>query len=171
MTATHLHRSTSKSARRARPGREESQVSTLFGRRPTSVEVLREPTETVISAGTIVTGALRSSDGVRVDGRVEGPVQSEAAIVVGPDGVINGDVIAVNVHIAGTVHGRVRAEYRLELAATGELHGDVEVARLAIQDGALFLGQVIMREPPGGVEEEEEPFEEPDQRRGTGTKD
>ena len=133
-------------------------MSTLFGRRPASVEVLREPTETVISAGTTITGAVRSAEGVRVDGRVEGPVQSEATVIVGPDGVVEGDILAVNVHIAGTVHGRVQAEYRLEIAASGELHGDVEVARLAIQDGALFLGQVLMREPAGD-EAEDEPDE------------
>lgn len=140
-------------ANRAMPTREESRVSTLFGRRPTSVEVLREPTETVISAGTTISGAVRSSDGVRVDGRVDGPVHSEATVIIGPDGVVEGDILAINCHIAGTVHGRVQVEYRLELAASGELHGDVEVARLAIQDGALFLGQVLMREPASDEEE------------------
>ena len=33
-------------------------LSDRFGRRPASVEVLREPTETVISAGTTITGAV-----------------------------------------------------------------------------------------------------------------
>ena len=119
----------------------------MFGRRPTSGEVGREPTETVISAGTTVNGPLRSADGIRVDGRVDGPVQSEATVIVGPDGVVQGDIIAVNAHIAGSVHGQVRVEYRLEIAATGQLYGDIEVARLAIQDGAIFRGQVLMREP------------------------
>lgn len=121
----------------------------VFGRRPTSGEVAREPTETVISGGTTISGALRSADGIRVDGRVEGPIESEATVIVGPDGVVEGDISAVNAHIAGAVHGQVRVEYRLEIAASGELYGDVEVARLAIQDGAIFRGQVLMREPAG----------------------
>lgn len=129
-------------------------MGALF-RRTMSGDLAREQTETVISAGTTIDGGVRSAESVRVDGRVEGAVQSEATVVVGPDGVVQGDIVAVNVHIAGSVTGQVQAEYRLEIAATGELFGDVEVARLAIQDGAVFRGQVLMREPPQDDEEPE----------------
>jgi cytoskeletal protein CcmA (bactofilin family) len=122
-------------------------VSALFKRWPSSGELSREPTETTISAGTSVAGTLRSADSIRIDGRVNGPVHAEGTVIVGQDGIVQGDITAVNVHIAGTVHGQVRVEYRLEIAENGELYGDVEVARLAIQDGAIFRGQVLMREP------------------------
>ena len=128
----------------------------MFGRRPGSGEIAREPTETVISAGTTVTGALRAADGIRVDGRVEGPIHSDATVIVGSDGVVAGDITAVNAHIAGSVRGDVRVEYRLEIAATGELYGDVQMARLAIQDGAVFQGQVLMRDPTPDDDDEDE---------------
>jgi cytoskeletal protein CcmA (bactofilin family) len=129
-------------------------MSALFGRRLNGGEVAHEPTETVISGGTAIVGPVRSSDGIRVDGRVDGPVHSEAAVIVGADGIVHGDITALSAHIAGAVHGQVRVEYRLEIAATGELFGDVEVARLAIQDGAIFRGQVLMREPNGNDDNE-----------------
>jgi cytoskeletal protein CcmA (bactofilin family) len=136
---------------------EEQRMSALFKRWPPTGELSREPTETTISAGTTVSGALRSADSVRIDGRVDGPVQSEGTVIVGPEGVVQGDISAVNVHIAGTVHGQVQVEYRLEIAEHGELYGDVEVARLAIQDGAIFRGQVLMREPRAEEEDGEPP--------------
>jgi cytoskeletal protein CcmA (bactofilin family) len=128
-------------------------MSALFKRWPPSGDLSREAAETTISAGTTVGGPVRTSDSIRVDGRIEGAVHAEATVIVGPDGVISGDVTAANVHVAGAVHGRVRATYRLEIADGGELHGDVDVARLAIQDGALFRGQVLMRDS----DEEPEP--------------
>ncbi|MCC6626401.1 MAG: polymer-forming cytoskeletal protein [Chloroflexi bacterium] len=127
-------------------------MSALFKRWPPSGDLAREATETIISASTTVAGAVRTGDSIRVDGRVEGPVRAEGTVIVGPDGIIDGDVSAANVHIAGAVHGQVRATFRLELAEGGELYGDVEVARLAIQDGAVFRGQVVMREPDGDTE-------------------
>lgn len=129
-------------------------MSALFKRWPPGGELAREVTETVISAGTTVSGAVRTADSIRVDGRVDGPVQSEGTVIVGPDGVVQGDITGVNVHIAGAVHGQVRAEYRLEIADHAELYGDVEVARLAIQDGAIFRGQVLMRDPEPADDEE-----------------
>jgi cytoskeletal protein CcmA (bactofilin family) len=127
-------------------------MSALFKRWPPSGDLAREATETIISASTTVVGAVRTGDSIRVDGRVEGPVRAEGTVIVGPDGIIEGDVTAANVHVAGAVHGQVRAIFRLEIAEDGELYGDVEVARLAIQDGAVFRGLVVMREPDADTE-------------------
>jgi cytoskeletal protein CcmA (bactofilin family) len=127
-------------------------MSALFKRWPPSGDLAREATETIISASTTVGGAVRTGGSIRVDGRIDGPLVAEGTVIVGPDGIIAGDVTAANVHIAGAVHGHVRATYRLEIAEGGELIGDVEVERLAIQDGAVFRGQVLMREPVDGDE-------------------
>jgi cytoskeletal protein CcmA (bactofilin family) len=103
--------------------------------------------QTVISANTIVGGGLRSAFSIRIDGQVLGSVDSQGTVIVGPDGTVDGDITASNAHIAGRVRGQARVGDLLEIAATGQLFGDVDVARLAIQDGALFRGQVLMRDP------------------------
>jgi cytoskeletal protein CcmA (bactofilin family) len=122
-------------------------MSALFKRRVAGGDLLREPTETIISANTIVGGGLRSAYSIRIDGQVLGSVHAEGTVIVGPDGTVDGDITAYSAHIAGRVRGQTRVGDLLEIAATGQLFGDVDVARLAIQDGALFRGQVLMRDP------------------------
>ena len=62
---------------------------------------------TVIGAGTVVEGTLKSAMSARIDGTVNGDVTSEGTIVVATDGVVNGNITAVDVKISGTVKGNI----------------------------------------------------------------
>ena len=72
--------------------------------------------ETVIGKGTTSVGSLKSENGIRIDGRLEGDVESES-VSIGETGQVDGTVTGENVHIAGVIHGDVSAT-NLELTAT-----------------------------------------------------
>lgn len=57
---------------------------------------------------------------------------------------MNASLNGSDVSIRGHVSGMVTARKRLVVARSGSLTGDVRVARLVIQDGASFSGNVSM---------------------------
>jgi cytoskeletal protein CcmA (bactofilin family) len=91
-------------------------------------------------------GQLYVEGDLRVVGTVEGALE-----VTG----------SVEIDEGGTVTGPVTARDRLIVGRAGSLKGDVRVARLVIQDGATFSGNVSMGKapapPPKAVETTLEP--------------
>jgi cytoskeletal protein CcmA (bactofilin family) len=77
-------------------------------------------------------GQLYIEGDLRVVGTVEGALE-----VTG----------SVEIDEGGTVTGPVTARDRLVVGRAGSLKGDVRVARLVIQDGATFSGNVSMGKP------------------------
>ena len=99
---------------------------------------------TRIAPGTRVSGAIGGATELLVEGEVEGEIRVEAAVVVGPGGVVRGPIAAPVVRIAGRVFGDVRGGDRVEVAAGGTLEGDIAAPRIAIAEGAFFKGNVEM---------------------------
>lgn len=103
---------------------------------------------TVIGAGTLIKGELRSKGTVRIEGEVEGRILSEDSIVVQDSGKVKADMIAGQIIISGEVQGNVFAHDRLEITAQGRLVGDITAPRVSIAEGVLFEGSCTMK-PPG----------------------
>ena len=47
----------------------------------------------MIGAGTVITGDIQSKGDIRVDGTLKGSVNTSGKVVLGKDGVIEGDVV------------------------------------------------------------------------------
>lgn len=94
---------------------------------------------TLVAASTELVGNLTLSDNLHVDGRIEGDVVSEANVVVGTQGRIEGTIKARQVMVSGQIKGSVYSE-RLEITKDGQLEGDVHVSELMIEPGGRFNG-------------------------------
>jgi cytoskeletal protein CcmA (bactofilin family) len=90
-------------------------------------------------------GQLYIEGDLRVVGTVEGALE-----VTG----------SVEIDEGGTVTGPVTARDRLVVGRAGSLRGDVRVARLVIQDGATFSGNVSMGKPVVAPPTQVEPAKE-----------
>ena len=105
------------------------------------------PPDTVISIigpGMTVVGDCSTDGTIRVEGRVDGSVRAGKAIVVGKDGVVDGDVSTQDAVIAGHVRGTLVAASRLEIQATAHIDGEVRAKRMQLEEGALLNGTVHM---------------------------
>jgi cytoskeletal protein CcmA (bactofilin family) len=92
----------------------------------------------IISADLVVTGTLKSSGDVQIDGRVEGDVYA-ANLVIGEKATIHGDVAAEEVQVRGRVEGAVRAR-KVLLASTCHVQGNILHEAFAVETGAYFDG-------------------------------
>jgi cytoskeletal protein CcmA (bactofilin family) len=105
-----------------------------------------EKLETLVGASTSIKGTLRAEGTIRVDGIVEGEIQTAGNVIVGRGGKVMASVTAANVMVAGQVKGNISATHRLEIVASGKVWGDITVASLLIEEGGVFRGQSIMKD-------------------------
>lgn len=104
--------------------------------------------ETIIGAGTHLTGTLHVKGALRIDGRADGKIEAAGDVVIGEGSVIESSIEGRNVKIAGVVKGDVKAAGTLEIAASGRVFGDVTVNKINISDGAVFQGTCTMNADP-----------------------
>ena len=93
-------------------------------------------------------GELHIDGDVRLGGTVQGEIHATGDVEVDDEAKVNASLAGGDINIRGSVSGPVTARKRLVVARSGTLTGDVRVARLVIQDGATFSGNVSMGPQP-----------------------
>ncbi|MGH7467084.1 MAG: bactofilin family protein [Longimicrobiales bacterium] len=106
----------------------------------------RESVISIIGPGMRVVGDCETEGTLRIEGTVEGTVRAGKAVVVGKDGVVQGDVSTQDAVIGGRVTGTVTAESRLELQATCVIEGEIRARRVKLDEGGKVNGKVLMGE-------------------------
>jgi cytoskeletal protein CcmA (bactofilin family) len=102
---------------------------------------------TLVSPGTILQGDIRSDNDLRIDGTIQGNVSSTAKIVVGPSGVVEGNIEGVQADITGKVIGNIAVKELLQLRGECNVDGNVSAAKLQVDPTAVFNGQCKMTTP------------------------
>jgi cytoskeletal protein CcmA (bactofilin family) len=98
----------------------------------------------IITAGTICEGKLRSPGSIRVEGRIVGEIVAGQGISIGGTGEVDGNVSAKLVTIGGKITGSVLAQEKLVFESKAVVRGDIRAAKLVIEEGALFDGKCVM---------------------------
>ncbi len=109
------------------------------------------PPRQVASIGSNMTirGEIRAKEELVVDGEVEGTLESQSLITVGPNGKVNCNIKAREVIIFGSVRGNVDVSEKIAIREQGSLVGDIKTAGISIDDGAYFKGSIdIVRPDP-----------------------
>ncbi len=94
----------------------------------------------IISAGTAIQGDLQCRENIRLDGKLEGDLRGEQRLVLGPNGVIAGNVTAGTAIISGHIQGNLEVSGLLQLTATARVDGEVSASRLEVEAGAACNG-------------------------------
>jgi cytoskeletal protein CcmA (bactofilin family) len=102
--------------------------------------------ETIVSQGMRIEGELKSSGNIRIDGLINGKVQTSQDLVIGNTATIEGDLVAQNALIAGVVKGNVTIKNSLAISETGKIMGNIICSQISIKEGGYFSGNCQMRE-------------------------
>jgi cytoskeletal protein CcmA (bactofilin family) len=103
----------------------------------------------IIGRGTEIQGNITATGDMRVEGRIKGTVTCKARLVLSPEGVVEGNIDAVQATIAGDVKGTVIARQLLHIQETGKVLGDIFTEKLIVQLGAFFSGNCRMGKVEG----------------------
>lgn len=119
------------------------------------------PTINLISTGTDITGDIKSNGDIRIDGSLNGNLNTKGKVVIGPTGKVKGEVICKNSEVAGIIEGKIIVGQLLNLKASSKINGDIITVKLSIEPGALFSGNCKMSETENnggtGIVREKEP--------------
>jgi cytoskeletal protein CcmA (bactofilin family) len=97
----------------------------------------------VLGKSVIVKGQIFSREDLTIDGEVEGTVElQEHRLTVGPNGKVLASIKAREVVVLGTIHGNVETTDKIDIRKDAKLVGDIKTARVVIEDGAYFKGNI-----------------------------
>jgi len=106
----------------------------------------------VLGKSVIVKGQIFSREDLTIDGEVEGTVElQEHRLTVGPNGKVMATIKAREICIIGTVNGNVEASDKIDIRKEAKLVGDIRTARIVIEDGAYFKGNIDIIRTPAAV--------------------
>lgn len=103
----------------------------------------------LISSGTEITGDIKSSGDIRIDGSLKGNLNTKGKVVIGPTGKVSGEVICKNSEVSGFIEGKIMVDQLLNLKATSKILGDIATSKLSIEPGAKFTGNCKMSDNDG----------------------
>jgi cytoskeletal protein CcmA (bactofilin family) len=110
--------------------------------------------QAVIGPSMTIKGEIRAREEMLVDGDVEGLLESQSLLTVGPNGKVRGNIKAREVAIFGSVRGNVVVTEKIAIREQGSLIGDIQGAGISIDDGAYFKGSIdIVRPEPKATKE------------------
>lgn len=104
------------------------------------------PIRSLIGEGVRIQGSLHFSDGLRIDGEVNGDViaggEGRSILVISEKARITGRVQAAHVIVNGEVRGPLQCTELLELQPKARVSGDVRYEVLEMHPGAQVEGEL-----------------------------
>ena len=89
-----------------------------------------------------VKGEIYSREELFVDGEIQGSIELQHRLTVGPNGKVRAKVKAKEVVVHGSIQGDVQSTEKIIIREKGSLVGDITTAGIVIEDGAYFKGSI-----------------------------
>jgi cytoskeletal protein CcmA (bactofilin family) len=107
-------------------------------------EPIEEQPDVVIGEGVSFKGTLSFENLLRLDGSFEGTIEKGKKIIVGPKGVLKGNLQLDEAFIAGKIEGDLYIKERLILRSRAEVYGNITAPRLSVDEGVTIVGQLLV---------------------------
>ncbi|MCC6722331.1 MAG: polymer-forming cytoskeletal protein [Bacteroidia bacterium] len=98
----------------------------------------------LVGEGTEITGNIIAEGDIRIDGKVKGNVNTHSKMVLGTNGVIEGDVTANSGDVSGKIKGNLSITEILFLKASGIVDGNITTSKMIVESGGEFNGNCRM---------------------------
>ncbi len=98
---------------------------------------------TLIGNGSAISGDIKVNGFVRIDGDIDGNLETDGNVIVGENARIRGDVKAKSIIIGGIILGNVQAVESAKVLSDAMVIGDIISHKVQIDDLALFHGHCI----------------------------
>ncbi len=112
----------------------------------------------IIGNGTKIVGDIETNGDLRIDGTIEGNVNSKGKLVLGAAGSIKGSIRCANAEISGNFEGKADITELLSLRSTSNFKGEMNINKLSVEPGAVFNGTCNMN---GGASNKKSAAEAP----------
>lgn len=109
-----------------------------------STEQTNVKINSIIGSDMIVEGNIRAKETVRVEGYVNGNVETEGALIISATGKVKGNIKGSSIVMGGVLEGDLVSSGKTELISTGKVIGNINTKSLIVDENAVFHGQCNM---------------------------
>ena len=108
------------------------------------------PATNTAGKGMRLKGEIHSKEEMFFDGELEGSIEVQERLTIGPNGKIKANVKAGDLVVRGSIQGNVEARDRIVIMNGASIVGDVKTSGIVIEDGAYFKGGIDILRPQNG---------------------
>ena len=113
----------------------------------------------VIGNGVEITGEIKKSDEVQIDGEADVTMKTDN-LVVGVTGNCKGDIETHNADIWGEFDGDIKASGTLTIQEQGRVSGKIEYQNLQIKLGGQISGDIKLSDKIKPIKKETKPLDD-----------
>lgn len=106
--------------------------------------------QNTIAQGTTFNGDLTSEGDFRIEGSINGSLTTSGKVVIGKTGAFEGVLTCDNADVEGKFKGTLDVSATLNLRSSAHVEGEVQIGKLAVEPGATFNANCLMK---GSVKE------------------
>lgn len=99
---------------------------------------------TLLAKGVVLKGEIHVEGTVRIDGRLDGEIQTKGQVIIGEDGLVHGTITCGALVSSGRIKAKVTANERVQLLKTATLIGEILTPVLTMEEGAKLQGTTDM---------------------------
>jgi cytoskeletal protein CcmA (bactofilin family) len=99
----------------------------------------------LLGKGSSFEGKLTFEGTVRIDGRFKGQIIANDTLIIGDEGVVEGEISVGELICSGTVKGTIRTARSSEFLSPGKIEAELYTAQLRVERGVIFDGNIHMR--------------------------
>lgn len=97
-----------------------------------------------IGNGTVIDGNIKTDGDIRIDGKVNGNIQTSGRLVLGTTCQVVGDIICLDGSIDGFVRGNIQVKEILKISKTANIDGNIQTGKLIVEEGAIIQAKISM---------------------------
>ncbi|HOJ63456.1 MAG TPA: polymer-forming cytoskeletal protein [Spirochaetota bacterium] len=100
--------------------------------------------DTILEEDFSFEGSIKVKDSIIIKGYIKGKLESEGTVVVGPNSVVDADIISKNLQCFGKINGNIIAEEEIVLHSPSVINGDITTKSMNFEKGCILNGRVQM---------------------------
>ncbi len=97
----------------------------------------------IIGKGSSIRGDMKINGFMRIDGDLDGNLETTGNVIVGENARINGNIIAKAITVSGIVKGNIIAPESVKLLSSCAVIGDIQTHRLQADENVILHGHCI----------------------------
>ena len=104
--------------------------------------------------GVTVNGSVDADSSGRIDGSINGDITFKGKLIVGPKGVIRGNVETGDLLLYGKIYGHVYCQHKAIIRNKSYVQGNVRSMSIETEEGAVIDGMILKKEDVSVAENE-----------------
>jgi len=98
-----------------------------------------EESVSLITKGTSFEGTINTDSNIRIDGKFKGTINSTSTVVVGENGVLNGNISCNEISVYGTLKGSVKTSL-IKVNTGSFVDANISYENMSVAEGSEVKG-------------------------------